>query len=159
MARRYESQIGCWNIGSHGRDSKKRFQYHDTLFACSWWRWPRLPHRRLAFHARQFTKHRQNLQGMQVCGWKKSIRMAFILVACEMRKFTVDKFLVSKHTVVLCRRESETWKFVFTKRVDKGRITTVKDLESWRQLSKSFTVVIRSLSTHLIKPNFHASLF
>ena len=35
----------------------------------------------------------------------------------------------------------------FVKRVDKGRITTVKDLE----LSKCFTVVIRPLSTRLIK--------
>ena len=26
----------------------------------------------------------------------------------------------------------EVWKFGFTKRVDKGRITTVKDLKNWR---------------------------
>ena len=39
-------------------------------------------------------------------------------------------FYVSKETVVLFRRESETWKFGFIKRVEKGRITTVKDLES-----------------------------
>ena len=39
-------------------------------------------------------------------------------------------FYVAKETVVLFRRESETWKFDFIKRVEKGRITTVKDLES-----------------------------
>ena len=39
-------------------------------------------------------------------------------------------FLVPKETVVLHRWESETCKFVFIKRVDEGRITTVKDLES-----------------------------
>ena len=44
----------------------------------------------------------------------------------------VNKFLVSKETVVLHRWESETGKLGFTKRVDKGRITTVNDLESWR---------------------------
>jgi len=37
-----------------------------------------------------------------------------------------------KETVVLRCWESETWKLGFIKRVDKGRITTVKDLESWR---------------------------
>ena len=42
-----------------------------------------------------------------------------------------NKFLVSKETVVLCRWEIET-EIDFIKRVDKGRITTVKDLESWR---------------------------
>ena len=41
-------------------------------------------------------------------------------------------FLVSKETVVL--RQWERWKqkFGFIKQVDKGWITTVKDLESWR---------------------------
>ena len=38
--------------------------------------------------------------------------------------------LFSKETVAQCRWESETWKFGFTKRIEKGRITTVKDLES-----------------------------
>ena len=41
-----------------------------------------------------------------------------------------NKFLFSKETVVLRRWESETGKFSFIKRFDKGRITTVDDLES-----------------------------
>ena len=40
------------------------------------------------------------------------------------------EFLVSKETVVLRRWERSKQKFGFIKRVDKGRITTVKDLES-----------------------------
>ena len=40
------------------------------------------------------------------------------------------KFLVSKETVVLRRWETSKEKFGFIKRVDKGWITTVKDLES-----------------------------
>ena len=46
--------------------------------------------------------------------------------------FIVNEFLVSKETVVLCRWERSKQKFGFIKRVDKGWITTVKDLESWR---------------------------
>ena len=42
-------------------------------------------------------------------------------------------------------------KFGFIKRIDKGWITAVKDLE---KISKSFTVVIQPLSTRLLKPNF-----
>ena len=42
------------------------------------------------------------------------------------------EFLVSKETVVLRRWERSKQKFGFIKRVDKGWITTVKDLESWR---------------------------
>ena len=45
------------------------------------------------------------------------------------RLFRIYKILVSKETVVLCRWEIET-ETDFIKRVDKGRITTVKDLES-----------------------------
>ena len=41
-------------------------------------------------------------------------------------------FLVSKETVVLRRWERSKQEFGFIKRVDKGWITTVKDLESWR---------------------------
>ena len=41
-----------------------------------------------------------------------------------------NKFLVSKETVVLRRWERSKQKFGFIKRVDKGEITTVKDLES-----------------------------
>ena len=37
---------------------------------------------------------------------------------------------VPKQTVVLRRWDSEILKFGFNKRVDKGRITSVKDLES-----------------------------
>ena len=40
------------------------------------------------------------------------------------------EFLVSTETVVLRRWERSKQKFGFIKRVDKGRITTVKDLES-----------------------------
>ena len=43
-----------------------------------------------------------------------------------------DEFLVSKEIVVLHRWERWKQKFGFIKRVDKGWITTVKDLESWR---------------------------
>ena len=42
------------------------------------------------------------------------------------------KFLVSKETVVLRRWERSKQKFGFIKRVDKGEITTLKDLETWR---------------------------
>ena len=42
----------------------------------------------------------------------------------------VRKFLVSKETAVLHRCGSEIWKFAFIKRVDKVRITTVKDAEN-----------------------------
>ena len=42
------------------------------------------------------------------------------------------KFLVSKETAVLHRYDSEIWKFAFIKRVDKVRITTVKDAENLR---------------------------
>ena len=43
-----------------------------------------------------------------------------------------NEFLVSKETVVLRRWERSRQKFGFIKQVDKGWITTVKDLESWR---------------------------
>ena len=46
--------------------------------------------------------------------------------------FKANEFLVSKETVVLRRWERSKQKFGFIKRVDKGWITTVKDLESWR---------------------------
>ena len=45
---------------------------------------------------------------------------------------TLYGFLVSKKTVVLRRWERSKQKFGFMKRVDKGWITTVKDLGSWR---------------------------
>ena len=45
-------------------------------------------------------------------------------------KAMLKKFLVSKETVLLHQWESETWKFSFVKEVDKGQITTMKDLES-----------------------------
>ena len=44
----------------------------------------------------------------------------------------LDGFLVSKETVVLRRWGSSKQKFGFIKRVDRGWITCVKDLESWR---------------------------
>ena len=53
--------------------------------------------------------------------------------ACIPNLYDGFEFLVSKETVVLLRRwASETRKFRFIKRVDKGWITTVKDFESWR---------------------------
>ena len=57
--------------------------------------------------------------------------------------------------MVLRRWESETRKFGFVKRVDKGRITTDRERFGKGQLSKFFTVGNRSLSTRLIKQNFH----
>ena len=42
----------------------------------------------------------------------------------------MNKFLVSKETVVLRRWESETGKCGVIERVDKGRITTMNDLEN-----------------------------
>ena len=46
-------------------------------------------------------------------------------------------------------------KFGFIKRVDKGEITTVKDLESSQSFPNlSRCMVISPLSTRLIKPNF-----
>ena len=45
------------------------------------------------------------------------------------RSIKDNKFLASKEIVVLCPWQSETGKFGF-KRVHKGRITTVNDLES-----------------------------
>ena len=45
--------------------------------------------------------------------------------------YDLYEFLVSKETVVLRRWERSKQKFGFIKRVDKGWITTVKDLESW----------------------------
>ena len=50
----------------------------------------------------------------------------------QQRNKTANEFLVSKETVVLRRWERSKQKFGFIKRVDKGWITTVKDLESWR---------------------------
>ena len=44
----------------------------------------------------------------------------------------MNGILVSKETVVLHRWERWKQKFGFIKRVDKGWITIVKDLESWR---------------------------
>ena len=43
---------------------------------------------------------------------------------------TIHEFLVSKETVVLRRWERSKQKFGVIKRVDKGEITTMKDLES-----------------------------
>ena len=48
----------------------------------------------------------------------------------DKKGYTLIKFLVSKETVVLRRWERSKQKFGFIKRVDKGEISTVKDLES-----------------------------
>ena len=47
-----------------------------------------------------------------------------------VHKAMLKKFLVSKETVVLHQSESETSKFGFIKGVDKGQISTMKELES-----------------------------
>ena len=47
-------------------------------------------------------------------------------------KNIANGFLVSKETVVLRRWERSKQKYGFIKRVDKGWITTVKDLKNWR---------------------------
>ena len=49
-------------------------------------------------------------------------------VSAQPQSAKFYKFLVSKETVLLLRWESETRKFGFIKRFDKGRITTVMDL-------------------------------
>ena len=46
----------------------------------------------------------------------------------------LNKFLVSKETVVLRWWERSKQRFGFIKRVDKGEITTVKDLEKSFQI-------------------------
>ena len=51
-------------------------------------------------------------------------------VSRSVKTLVSVKNLVSKETVVLRRYESETRKFCAIKRVDEGRITTMKDLES-----------------------------
>ena len=48
-----------------------------------------------------------------------------------LKKKKKKKIWVSKETVVLRRWEIET-EIYFIKRVDKSRMATVKDLESWR---------------------------
>ena len=54
----------------------------------------------------------------------------FSLLFNERHFSEVNKFLVSKETVVLLHQwEIETRKFGFIKQVDKGQITAVKDLE------------------------------
>ena len=60
--------------------------------------------------------------------------MRFILMytsqGVSLKQLLPNGFLVSKETVVLRRWERSKQKFGFMKRVDKGEITTVKDLES-----------------------------
>ena len=61
-------------------------------------------------------------------------KISFLVTLVSHRKFNgviaVDGFLVSKETAVLHRWERSKQKFGFVKRVDKGLITTIKDLES-----------------------------
>ena len=61
--------------------------------------------------------------------WYASLALVFVL-AQFISVYNLNKFLVSKETVVLRRWERSKQKFGFIKRVDKGEITTVKDLES-----------------------------
>ena len=65
--------------------------------------------------------------------WIKFFIHSFITTSLpSLAMIVVNEFLVSKETVVLRRWERSKQKFDFIKRVDKGWITTVKDLESWR---------------------------
>ena len=48
----------------------------------------------------------------------------------EFTALSLNEFLVSKETVVLRQWEGSKQKFGFIKRVDKARITTMKELES-----------------------------
>ena len=59
-----------------------------------------------------------------ICSMRIMFNLAILLVIFN------NEFLVSKETVVLRRWERSKQKFGFIKRVDKGSITTVKDLES-----------------------------
>ena len=52
------------------------------------------------------------------------------MILCQSVKVIYIVFLVSKENVELRRWERSKQKFGFIKRVDKGRITTVKGLES-----------------------------
>ena len=65
-------------------------------------------------------------------GWASGLTFKKRLNAIREWAIADDGFLVSKETVVLRRWERWKQKFGFIKRVDKGWITTVKDLESWR---------------------------
>ena len=66
------------------------------------------------------------------CYIRVRVRVRLLLLFHVLRNIRklVNEFLVSKETVVLRRWERSKQKFGFIKRVDKGRITTVKDLES-----------------------------
>ena len=84
----------------------------------------------------------------RACGLRRQFWQLICLAACSENLWTwqdnypgkdlqicqcfpfLNKFLVSKETVVLRRWERSKQKFGFIKRVDKGEITTVKDLES-----------------------------
>ena len=64
------------------------------------------------------------------------LRVLFVLSGlCHQQilgfKIPLNKILLSKQNVVLRRREIEALKFGLIKGVDKGRITTMKDFESW----------------------------
>ena len=63
---------------------------------------------------------------------KQTVRECHSIAVAPKSCTLKNEFLVSKEAAVLRQWESETWKFGFIKRVDKGRITSVKDLESWR---------------------------
>ena len=60
----------------------------------------------------------------------KSLILCIYFKGAHTNPVLAYEFLVSKETVVLRRWERSKQKFGFIKRVDKGSITTVKDLES-----------------------------
>ena len=64
--------------------------------------------------------------------WKKATSFQGSFISPPQRERGKKEFLVSQETVVLRQWERSKQKFGFIKRVDKGWITTVKDLESWR---------------------------
>ena len=59
---------------------------------------------------------------------------------------------------MLCWWESATWKFGFIKQVDKGWITTVENLESWRFERQLFVKANSALINLFDKTKFHVLL-
>ena len=84
----------------------------------------------LLFRKQTYWRHR----GIKFIWILSSVNFFYMLVPSDRdaRLYILHGFLVSKETVVLRRWERWKQKFGFIKRVDKGWITAVKDLESWR---------------------------
>jgi len=68
-------------------------------------------------------------------------------------RILIDRFLISKETVVLRRWERSKQKFGCIKQVDKDWTTTVEDSESWRlerQPPKPATVAVQPISIDIV---------